>query len=97
MSLERRLFAKLRKFIFEEDEAEVRAIIKREVRRSANMKGGGPEITCIPVNGDVSFTADQLNMLEKRIRETTGYAEPVDAPKPPASSGAWTDVWDRKP
>jgi hypothetical protein len=27
--------------------------------------------------------------------ETTGFIEPVDGPRPPASTGKWTDVWAR--
>lgn len=43
MTLERRIFRRLRRFIFEQDKAAVKAIIKRQVRREA--PGGGTEIT----------------------------------------------------
>lgn len=38
MSLESRLFRHLRKFVFEQDEAEVRAIIRREVRAAVRLE-----------------------------------------------------------
>lgn len=110
MTLERRLFRRLRGFMFEEDEAEVKAIIKREVRRAA--PGRGAEVTETWVDEAMHFkpgafmqvTAEEMSALRAgasigqivsaRTPETTGVAVPADERRPPRALGEWADVWN---